>query len=215
VTIGPEGIALGDYALFTSKDSPAITALRRARFHQATDDATLADLTFASELGGASQFLNDLIEDHLHSSTVSDLALALTLAGFRMVTPGGNSLLSADWGTGFLGDVATAARNQYERAGWTDHWLRIAASADTGQAFWRAALLAGKVADARAFRSLVTQVDAPGLKTFGSTLTDRIDRASKKRREARKKTLFGQRAPSRDLARLLIQADWPRGKAIT
>lgn len=203
VVIGPEQISLPDHALFLAPAEPPFEELRRGRFCEAFDDATLADATLAVELAGGQSWLDVLVRDLLGSATPGHVARALTISGFRRETASATEVLGRDWGAGFLGAAAVHARTAYERARWANYWLHEAAAAQDGPTFWRATFLADEVADARALRALKEIGSSPAGRHYHADLPHRLRNASDKARNERKKTLFGQRVPARDLLEVL------------
>jgi hypothetical protein len=199
VTFGPEQVWVRDRALFEAAPVPAITELRCERFRDAFDDASLADATLAAELYGAQDWLDGFVEDLVGSASAGEVARGLAIAGFRLERPGAIQAFGRDWGKGFLGGVAQAARVAYDRARWAHHWLAELAAATDGPRFWRVAELAIRVADARALLVQRDIRDGDLVRAYGGEVSARLGQAAKKVREDRAKTLFGLQRPPHDL----------------
>ena len=195
VLIGDESIPFYDYALFTAADSQPITALRGETAEEALDDATLQMVCTAAEVCGATTWLDGHIERLLASDHPCAKARAITLAGFRQLNERSSQVLSEDWGGGFLGQAAAAARESYRRADWARHWLEQIAQTSDPIEFWRFATLAKDVVDVR-FVMLVRRLPSNELlRSYGAALYDRLKSAAEERLKKGRETLFGIKAP--------------------
>jgi hypothetical protein len=79
-------------------------------------------------------------------------------------------MLEGVWKPGFLDDVAKAARKNYVRAQWVDHWIRLLCGTKEPTEFWRFGKLAEGIVDWRF---------VGGLESFGSggALLDALGRS--------------------------------------
>jgi hypothetical protein len=199
VVIGEARIPLYARALFSAVETGGLANLRRDVFARASTDAAIALASLAAEESGSAPWLGGYVEELLDSSHPADQALGLTIAGFRHPNAGSDQQLNKEWGTGFLGTAAAAARNSYERANWARYWLLSARDSMDSIEFWRFAKLAEGVSDLRAladFRNLET---CPFLTLYGDTLLEELKRGAGERTKKRKETLFGSKVPERDL----------------
>ncbi len=203
VRIGHAGVSLRDHTLFSAAEASQWDAMRRARFVDAFDDAALFEATLAAEIAGSHAWLDALVDLLLSSPAPGQVARGITISGFRAGSDHASSVLERDWGSGFLGQAGVHARLAYDRARWTEHWLREAEMAQDGTAFWRATYLAEAVADARAFVSLERIACSGMAKCYHADLPQRFTNASERRARERARTLFGHRVPKQDLVQML------------
>jgi hypothetical protein len=203
VLVGHEEIQSYEYALFSAADVEAVGTLRAEVIEQSLDDAALQTLVVAAEVFGATAWLDRYIEQLAACAYPAAQARALTLAGFRQPTDSGDRILSQDWGDGFLGVTAVAARESYQRAGWARHWLEQAASAVDPIDFWRFGTLASGVVDIRFMASWRRFPTTEVIRSYGADLHVRLKKAAMERLKKGRDTLFGHRAPREDIASLL------------
>ena len=186
VLMGDEEIPVYEYALFSAADAEPIGALRVELIAQSLDDAALQALVVAAEVCGSSAWLDRYVEQLAASAHPAAQARALTLAGFRQPSAGSDCILSQDWGHGFLGVAAGAARKSHLRASWAQHWLERTAGAVDPVDFWRFGTLAKGVVDMRfmaAWRHLPT---TEVIKSYGIELHARLKKAAAERLKKRK-----------------------------
>ena len=200
VLIGDEKIPFHDYALFTATDAEPIAALRREAVEEVLDDAALQMLTTAAEVCGAAAWLGRYVEQLVASCHPAAQARALTLAGFRQPNDSSNRILSEDWGDGFLGRAASAAKKSYQRASWARHWLEQAAKTCDPIEFWRFGTLARGVVDVRFMRFLRQLPGTELFRSYGAELRGRLKTAAEDRVKKGRDTLFGHKAPRGDIA---------------
>ena len=150
-----EDVPIYDYMLLSAPDGPAINDLRREAFGAAMDDQSLEQLVVAAQINGAEAWLSTYSATLLDSPIPGEQAQAITLAGFRTNNPDSDRILRGEYGTGFLGDVAKYARENYRRDAWASHWATAAFTATSGTDYWRFATLAEGVVDGR-YRVWVT-----------------------------------------------------------
>ena len=203
VVIGQEGIPMYQHLLVSTPDSQPLDDLRRDLFATALDDAALEMATVAAEVCGATAWLGRYVDSLVASGQPAEQARGITIAGFRHANPDSDQILAVNRGGGFLGQVATVAAKCYRRAGWARHWLNAAGRTDDPIDFWRFSKLAEGVCDVRiihAFRG----VAASALFTrFGADLLERLKKAAEERSKKRAGTLFGIKAPARDVAMMI------------
>jgi hypothetical protein len=203
VVIGQEGIPMYQHLLFSAPDSQPLDDLRRDLFATALDDAALEMATVAAEVCGAAGWLGRYVDLLVASDQPAEQARGITIAGFRHANPDSDQILAVNRGGGFLGQVSTVAAKCYQRAGWARHWLNAAGRTDDPIDFWRFSKLAEGVCDVRiihAFRG----VAASALFTrFGADLLERLKKAAEERSKKRAGTLFGIKAPARDVAMMI------------
>lgn len=203
VRVSIDGIELYSYSLFAAAEGPAICGLREKVFHDAFSDHDLASATLAAETCGAVEWLTGFVTGLIASDNVGDQARGLTIAGFRLPSSPTDDLLSGDWGTGFLGEVAAFARKNAMRARWAEHWIRNAQVASDGCDLWRYALLAEGVVDGR-FASVARCADsAEPWSRFAAGVVVRLRDAATGRSKKREKTLFGRNVPESGLVQML------------
>jgi hypothetical protein len=184
-----EEIQFYEYALFSAADVEAVGTLRTEVIEESLDDAELQKLVVAAEVCGASAWLDRYVEELSGCAHPAAQARALTLAGFRQPNNCSDRILSQDWGGGFLGVTAGAARESYQRASWAQHWLEQAASA--------------VVVDLR-FMALWRRLPASNVtRSYSADLHVRLKKAAMERLMKGRGALFGHRAPREDIASLI------------
>lgn len=203
VVIGPEGISLYNYALFSAAESPALNRLREGLFGAALDDAALEVSVVAAEICSAKPWLDGYTERLLASSHPGDVARGLTMLGLDHPDDKSDQSLGKAAGPGFLGQVAAAAGKNSRRARWAQHWIECAVTASDPIDFWRFGRLAQGVADWRFIRAFENGRDSELMHRFGDELRTRLRKAAEGRTEKRKATLFGLKAPDQDIAQAL------------
>jgi hypothetical protein len=200
---GSERVGLWEYVLFAAPEAESTDALRRELFADTLDDASLERATIAAERHDGADWLTRLVEQLVGSSNPGDQARGLAIAGLRYPNAASSHLLERSWGPGFLGDVAGWARAVYQRATWVDVWFGRAADATDPVEFWRWTVLAEGIADVRALRSFEASATGEMFARFGAELSERLRDAGEKRTKRRRDTLFGFKAPDRDLTAML------------
>lgn len=149
----------------------------------------------AAVAAGAGEWLDRFIGERLASDTAADHALAITTASFRPANAHSDELLGRDWGRGFLGGAAGAARGRYERAAHAAHWFTLAAAANDPHERWRFMELGIASADRRQLLSPSPRRD-PEFRLIGGDMPQRLGKAAEKASENASKTLLGQRRPT-------------------
>ena len=195
VQVGDAKHQLRHLALFSVTPSPEIDRLRLDAYRGAFDDREIERLTLAAVAAGADEWLDRFIDERLASDTAADHALAIITASFRPVNTHSDALLRRDWGRGFLGGAASAARARYERAAHTAHWFALAATANAPHERWRFLELGIASADRRQLLSSSPRRD-PEFKLIGGDTPQRLDKAAEKASGDAVKTLLGQRRPT-------------------
>jgi hypothetical protein len=195
VQVGDAKHELRHLALFSAVSSPEIDRLRLDAYRGALDDREIERLTLAAEAGGADEWLNRFIDERLASSTSADHALAITIASFRRVNAHSDALLRRDWGRGFLGGAASAARARYERAAHAAHWFALAAIANDPLERWRFLELGIASADRRILLG-PSPGREPEFSLIGGDMPQRLYKAAEKASGDAAKTLLGQRRPT-------------------
>ena len=207
VLIGRAKLPLRALSLFGATASPEIERLRQSAFSDAEDDRQIERLVLAAEQSGANDWLDAYVRGATASDVPADQALAITVASLRPANPLSDDILSRDWSAGFLGSVAREGRKRYERAGWAQHWLSAAASANDPRETWRLTQLGLKAADRRALLARPpTLVDQ--WRESGGDLLPQLRKRADKASDALGKTLYGQREPDRLL--LFLRAHFAR-----
>jgi hypothetical protein len=102
--------------------------------------------------------------------------------------------------------VKVAAKN-YRRNQWARHWGNSMLTASDPIDFWRFGKLAEGVVDWRFVNWFGSKKGSVLLERFGDELYTRFRKAAGKRTKKREDTLFGLKAPDRDL--LIILKDGP------
>ena len=205
VVLGPMQLPLYECVLFSAPQQPALDPLREEVFLRALDDSSIEAAVLAAESESDGQWLNIFVSRLTVSVHPADQALALTVAGLRHDNEHSGGLFGESWGPGFLGTVYAAAAENYRRAQWAKHWLQRALNASDPIDFWRFGKLAEGVADWRFARQFAPGFipDAPLVGRFGAELYERLEKAAKERMDKRKESLFGLKAPDRELVRAL------------
>jgi hypothetical protein len=173
-------------------------------FESAFTDADLEDATIAADEGEKAGWLDAYVERLVTSGHPGHQARGLAIAGLRFPNASSDRLLGLDWGLGFLGDVARWAGKNYRRAKWAYEWLQAAANATDAIDFWRFATLTEGVADRRIMRTLRELEGSSWLQRYGEALRTTLTDAQESRSKKRKATLFGAKAPDRDLVAMYI-----------
>ncbi|WP_309806621.1 restriction endonuclease [Novosphingobium capsulatum] len=182
-------------ALFAAAASPEIDGLRLDAYRSTRDDREIECLTLAAVEAGADEWLDRFIDERLASDTAADHALAITIASFRSANAHSDALLRRDWGRGFLGGAASAARARYERAAHSAHWFALAADANAPHERWRFMELGIASADRRQLLSSSRRRD-PEFRLIGGDMPQRLDKAAEKASGDAVNTLLGQRRPT-------------------
>ena len=195
VQVGDAKHAFRHLALFSAAPSPEIDRLRLGAFRSVLDDREIERLTIAAVAAGANEWLDRFIDERLTSDTAADHALAITIASFRPDNAHSDELLARDWGRGFLGVAASAARARYERAAHAAHWFAQATAANDPHERWRYMELGIASADRRQLLSPSSRRN-PEFRLVGGDLPQRLDKAAEKASGDALKTLFGQRRPT-------------------
>ncbi|MCT2400423.1 restriction endonuclease [Novosphingobium sp. HK4-1] len=182
-------------ALFAAAASPEINGLRLDAYRSARDDREIECLTLAAVAAGANEWLDRFIDERLASDTAADHALAITTASFRPANAHSDTLLRRDWGRGFLGGAASAARARYERAAHAMHWFALAAAANDPHERWRFIELGIASADRRQLLA-PSPHRAPEFRLIGGDIPQRLDKAAEKASGGAVKTFLGQRRPT-------------------
>ncbi|MEO7178611.1 MAG: hypothetical protein ABIW83_07190, partial [Allosphingosinicella sp.] len=182
-------------ALFSAAASPEINSLRLDAYHDALDDREIERLTLAAVAAGADEWLDRFIDERLASDTAADHALAITTASFRPANAHSEELLGRDWGRGFLGGAAGAARARYERAAHAVHWFGLAAAANDPHERWRYMELGIASADRRQLLNPSPRRN-PEFRLVGGDMPQRLGKAAEKASDDALKTLLGQRRPT-------------------
>lgn len=202
IVIGEERVPLYGYSLFRVATSTGLERLRDRLFGDALDDAALEAAVAAAEAQGAVGWLDGYVGRMVGSAHPGEQARGLAVAGLRHANGASKCFLGRSWGSGFLGAVAAASAKNYRRAQWAQHWLECALTASDPVDFWRHGRLAEGLADRRLvgrFGSLTGACSA----RFGLELRTQLERAAERRTRKRKDTLFGLKAPGRDLSAIL------------
>ena len=170
----------------------------------ALNDSVVLDIVAAAETGDGIDWLDEYVTDRLGRPEPGYQARALTVAGFRRRNSQSETLLAAEGRSGFLAAVAEKASRRYGRAGWARHWLDAMGEASDLTEFWRYAQLAIGCADLRALLDdgLFDRVP-PHLQPYMGGMFEQLVKAADADRKALEDTLFGMKAPRRDLALFL------------
>jgi hypothetical protein len=198
-----DGIELYESALFACGNVAQLDSLREAVFLNSFNDQELEGAVHAAESCGAASWLTNFVETEVRRSSVGRRARALTAAGFRLKNDSSDRILNTEWGPGFLADVAAFARENYQRDEWARHWMEQAVTARTSVDLWRFAKLAEGVVDRRFAIWARDFPSSPHWQRFGQAAIERLGKAAEERSKNRAKSLFGLKAPDRDLVRVL------------
>lgn len=199
IEIGKDRVSLYNRALFSTSDVVALDPLREGVFGDAFDDAQLEEAISAAEACGAVAWIDRYMDGLLASAHPSDQARGLTIAGLRQVNIKSDRVLAEPWGSGFLGEVASAAVKNYQCNRWAQHWFNCARTSSDPIDFWRFGKLAEGVVDQRFVGWFESKKYCYLLTTFGDEVYERFMKAAQKCTKKRKDTLFGLKAPERDL----------------
>lgn len=204
--IGQSHTPIFNWVLFNGEiEAKCTNEMRQRVFESALDDCELQSLVVAAEECGAGTWLEHYTLELLESRVPGDIARGLTIVGLRHLRESDEDLLKSFQGPGFLGSVTLSAVKNRTRAQWVAHWIRSACAAGDPGDFWRFGRLAEGVADWRFTVALPEVVSGEYLQRFGDELYSRLRDEAKRRSEKRKETLFGLKAPDRDLRKALEQ----------
>jgi hypothetical protein len=204
VMIGSARIPLYQHALFAAGEASELEPLRRKALDGCLKDSEIEQAVITAEVYGPPGWLDRYVPELVAKSEPSFMARAITAAGFRSPNPHSDHLLAQNWGDGFLGDVASDARDAYERAKWTQHWLEQMATATDPVEMWRYAQLVEGVADRRAYAVIKNLRPFSALAlSYEGKLLELLRKAVEKREKKRSETLFGVKAPDPTLVALL------------
>lgn len=205
--INIDGIELYEYAIFSPPDVAELSELREGLFADAYSDQAIEDAVRAGEACGATAWLNEFVVRQISSTSAGDQARGLTVAGLRLANSASDRILAADWGPGFLGQVAMDARKNYQRDSWARHWMTSASNSSDLVDYWRYTQLAEGVVDWRfAIWFPRSQSDSDLGRRFGAEVWERLVKAAEARSKKRGRTLFGIPVPDRDLVQMLRKA---------
>lgn len=201
--IGQRNISLYHQVIFSRPEVSTLDSFRENEFSLSFDDATLEDLVGAAETYGSLTWLNKYMLQLLESSHPGEQAKGLTIAGLRNPNEISVSAFERTWGPGFLGEVAEISAKNYQRDRWARHWFNCAHTASNPIDFWRFGKLAEGVVDWRFSSWFESGLPCALLERFGAALYTQLKKAAERRTKKRKDTLFGLKAPDRDLVELL------------
>ena len=203
VTLGREKTPLALGALFATR-APSLEHLWCTALDAPLDDASLQTAVLAAETGDANAWLDGYVDERLARPEPGLRARALTVAGFRSLNDHSDDVLRRSYGSGFLGAVASEAAARYARSHWTLRWLAEAATATEPAELWRYAQLAIGPADSRALVDLEwARRFCPRMKAYLPEVLEQLEKAVENKRKKRSATLFGLKAPQREVALLI------------
>ena len=190
-------------SLFQVRD-PALEPFWAEVLDGALDDNAIQKIVVAAETEDGAAWLDAYVSDRLGRTEPGHRARGFTVAGMRSTNPHSDEVFAKRPSAGFLAHVAEHANGRYARARWSQHWLDQMARTDDPVAFWRYSQLAIGVADIRALldRDWINAVPTE-TRSYLEGLFEQMGKAAEKRSKKYAETLFGLKAPSRDLALLL------------
>ncbi|MGF1623947.1 MAG: hypothetical protein ACFCVH_03610 [Alphaproteobacteria bacterium] len=197
VTFGQGHVPLSAMAAWAGPEGATISALRADRLDRASNDHELALEVLAALRNGNEDELLAYIDGKLQKATPVEIARALMVAGFADQNRNLDDLLDRyNDSTGLPGRACRAALYAYKRNIWAKHWFGAMCDATDAEAFWSYSILFLKIVDGRfdRWRSEFGTGNEP-LNLFGPSLGGLLRRRIKKWDDARRSTLFGEKAP--------------------
>jgi hypothetical protein len=200
ILIGAARIPLHLDLLLGAGEIEELDGLRREAFDDTFNDEALELATVAAQAAGAEGWLDRYLAQLIAAEAPGGLARAMTISAFR----GGPLLMDLSNGPdlGFLAEISRRAQQERQAGELARHWLTAAWTAQTPTDFWRFAQLAEGVAG----RSVLIEIEKldgtsllPELRPYGAEMLERLRKAAENRIAKRKETLFGLKAPMRDL----------------
>ena len=182
--------------IWHSKDSAAMSDLRRDRLERCNSDGALASEVLAACHAGHQPWLEAYAVDAIETGHPVATARALTILGFADESAGAAATIArfSNHG-GMVGRAAEAAQFAYERNLWSRTWYQLLAHTGVRVEFWRYGTLLGKIADARMLLWTGKAEEGGLLDRFGHSLNRPIERRIEAWRKKRDGKLFGQDQP--------------------
>lgn len=195
---GPAKISVAVVCLWSNAINPAMVDICKRRLRTPRTDSDIAGEVMAAHLGGKVALLQTYIDELLAIHRPYETALALMIAGFCDESVHAEAVLSRfDGAVGFIGTVHAAARDAYSRNSWAKTWFAEMLNAQRPEDFWRASVLFLKIVDGRfGVWYQVPRAPSAVFTAFMPTLNQVIGNRAVKIQKARKKELFGEKAPS-------------------
>ncbi len=203
VVVGEERVPLYGHSLFGAAGGAALEPLRDRLLGEALDDAALEAAVAAAEARDATGWLDGYVARTVGSRHPSEQARGLAVAGLRHENETSDRCLEKAWGSGFLSAVAATSAKNYRRDRWACHWLERALAASDPADFWRHDRLAEGLADRRLVGRFGSVRAGACSARFGHELRARLEKAAEGRTKKREGTLFGLKAPDRNLSAML------------
>jgi hypothetical protein len=195
-TFGRARVPLTSMAVWSAADGPALEDLRLARLDKCTTDYALSIEVLAALLSRKQSLLESYVTDRFKSGRPANVARGLMVAGFSESSAFNAEALDLHRkAPGFIGRVEAVARYAYERNEWSESWFRRMRETDDPDDFWRCSVLLTTIVDGRC-DAWATSDDAAPLGHLLPTIEDQLRSRVEKRNRKRRKTLFGDEAPS-------------------
>jgi hypothetical protein len=192
------GIELDAIASWAGARNPVLDRLRFTRLDQARTDHDLSLEVLAALLNGQHELLTEYIETKLNKEEPAEIARGLMVAGFSDQSEFNDKIIACyEDSAGLIGSAHKAAKYAYERNVWARHWFEHMGQTAENIDFWRYAVLFSKIVDGRfaVWQQSYAQRETP-IEWFGASIIDQLDYRYKRWQEHRKKTLFGDDAPT-------------------
>ena len=203
ITIAQTPLGLETLAFWQGADSPYNNETRFSCLDRAVNDHEISNQVLAALYLGKQSLLNEYIADRITRPEPSYKARALMVAGFSDENEYAAQVISSFSNTnGFIGEAHKAALYAYQRNSWSRIWYSQMCTTDETSLFWQAKVLLQKIVDGR-FAVWNGDFNRTGsaIRNF-EMLAERGFRNRYRTWEtARKKNLFGQKAPDRALIR--------------
>jgi len=191
------GLPLEAVALWRSADVAEVRRLRFQRLDACGNDQELALEAAAAIYAEKSEILKTYVLDRLNSPLPTDIARAITVAGFSEDAMFASEVAAKiDGDEGLLVTAAQSSGYAMDRHQWSKHWFYIMRTANTEAEFWAASVLFLKVVDARfGAEHREVPVGSEVFDTWWWSVERRLKTRFDKWADKRKKTLFGSKVP--------------------
>lgn len=193
--VGAAEIPAETLAVWANADLPEIAGVCFKRLDDAATDKEIAIEVLAAFAAGRSKVIESYVDARLAVGEPAAIARALMATGFSDAGHHPAAILrrfSSE--RGFIGRVNKAAHYAYDRNVWAREWYARMASAGDHSEFWRDAVLLAKIVDGRYVLWSSLDTLAPISGSFLPTIEDAIQNRIKKWGNARRNTLFGEKA---------------------
>ena len=187
-------------ALFATPSSK-LTALKQRVFGDSLNDSELEIGVICAEHFGSAELLDGYVNNLCYSKDAGSIALGLAIASLRNRNPASDHIMQLTFKGQFLSVVSERARKNYEKNRWAQYWFECVTSSTGSVDFWRFGNLTEGIVDKR-YVHWCKHGDTRVSSRHQDLLT-RFKSASQKRSKLREDTLFGHKAPSAYLRKVL------------